>query len=194
MKNKLLIMLTILCQSTFAQVSESDNYFFAKEFSKEISLYRAKKFLIEQVLSTDENDVQFDIDPLAATNSGEVTSLGYKCEIKGIEGLLLGFYGDYWNKTGVVYQGYAFKNLTKDKALELLNKITETMENSKDYLFKNVDNNNVYFQFDDLIILLYASVTEPRIRIFWNDFDSEWTITAFKRTKKRFEKSLKSPD
>lgn len=194
MKIKLIVVFTILSQSIIAQVSENSGYFFAKEFSKEISLYRAKQFLIEQVLMTDEKAIQFDIDPLAATNSGEVTSLGYKCEEKGKEGILLGFYGNYWNKSGVVYQGYGFKNLPRDKALEILNKITKTMEDSKDYLLKNLDNNNVYFQFDDLVVLIYTPISEPRIRIFWDEFDAEWTSTAFKRTKKRFEKSLKSSE
>lgn len=195
MKTKLIIVFIILSQSIIAQIAQvshgNSGYFSAKEFSKEISLYRAKQFLIEEVLKTENKVIQFDLDPLAATNSGELTSLGYKCEEKGEEGILLGFYGSYWNAAGVVYQGYRFKNLSRDMALELLNKITKTIKDSNDFLSKNPDNNNVYFKFDDLVVLIYTPISEPIIRVFWEDFDAEWTSTAFKRTKKRYEKSLK---
>lgn len=188
MKIKLLMVSIILSHSVIAQVAISSGFIFSKEFSKEISLYKAKAFVMNEIFSASEDVVQFEIDPLAATISGEVTSLVYRCEKKNVEGLLLGFYGNYWNDAGVVYQGYAFKNLPKDKALELLNKITRTIEEQREYLLKNTDN-NVYFQYDDIIVLIYM-LQFTTIRIFWNNFDAEWEITAFRRTKKRFEKSL----
>lgn len=137
-----------------------------------------------------EEIVQFEIDPLAASTSGELTSLVYSCKAKNIEGLILGFYGDFWNEPGVVYKGYAFKNLPKEKALKLLNKINETIVNQNTYLNEGKDNNNIYFQFDDIYILVYKNF-EPKIRVFWNDFDAEWSLIAFNRTKERFEKSIK---
>lgn len=188
MKIKLLIVALILSQAVIAQIPTSSGFVFSKEFSKEISLYKAKAFVMNEIFDASEDVVQFEIDPLAATTSGEITSLVYTCKTKSKEGLLLGFYGDYWNDAGVVYQGFAFKDLPKDKALELLNKITRTIEEQKEYLSKSIDN-NVCFQYDDIIVLIYTA-TETRMRIFWNNFDAEWGITAFKRTKKRFEKSL----
>jgi hypothetical protein len=190
MKAKLLLVSLIISNSIIAQISSSSGYYNAKEYSKEISLYRAKAFVMADVLLPTENVVQFEIDPLAATSSGEVTSLFYKCKEKNKEGLVLGFYGNYWNKAGALYQGYGFKNLPKDNALELLNKITQTIEEQRKFLDKDQDNNNVYFRYDDLVILIYTLSIDPRIRIFWQDFDAEWQITAFKRTKKRFERSL----
>ena len=53
--------------------------------------------------------IKFDIDPLAAASSGELTSLVYGCDEKNLSGLVLGFYGSRWNDAGIVYQAYAFK-------------------------------------------------------------------------------------
>ena len=188
MKKYLLILLS---QVVFSQVAQNqNNIFYAKEFSKEISLYRAKNFVVDDLLGASDVVVKFEIDPLAATASGELTSLVYKCEELNKEGLILGFYGDYWNDAGVVYQGYGFKNLPKEKALELLQKLEEAKANFNKYLSDDTDNNNIYFTYHDLTFLIYKS-TETRIRVFWNTFDAEWQDIAFKRTKRRFEKKVK---
>jgi len=79
MKNifTLLICLTLSIAS-FAQVKQNDyNLFQAKEFSKEISLFKAKKFLINNVLDIDNTNTQFEAIPLAAASSGELTTLFY---------------------------------------------------------------------------------------------------------------------
>jgi hypothetical protein len=190
MKVKLFLISLIASQALTAQID--GNYtIFAKEFSKELSLYKAKKFVLEQVFLHTDKPSQFEIDPLAATISGEVTSLYYKCEEQNKEGLVIGFYGDYWNEAGVLYQGYGFKNLQKESALKILDKISETINLQTSYLLKDPDNNNIYFSYDDLLFLIYVRDAFPSIRIFWNNFDAEWQMSAFKRTKKRFEKNLK---
>ncbi len=179
-------------QFTFSQIAQNqNNVLFAKEFSKEISLYKAKEFLIESVLGDSNSVVKFEIDPLAATSSGELTSLVYNCEKLGKKGLLLGFYGNYWNEAGAVYQGYGFKNLPVEKAIELLKKIEEVKLGNANYLFEDSDNNNIYFNFDDMTFLIYRSSSETTIRVFWNSFDAEWQGIAFQRTKRRFEKKVK---
>jgi hypothetical protein len=189
MKVKLLLVTIFIGQSLIAQIAPNSGFIFSKDFNKEIALYKAKAFVMKDVLNSTEEVVQFTIDPLATTNSKEVTTLVYRCPAKNKDGLLLGFYGDYWNDAGVVFQGFGFKNLPRVKAVGLLSLITRTIDEQKDYLAKDPDNNNVYFQYDDLIILIYAGV-ETKIRIFWKSFDSEWNISAYKTTVKRFEKSL----
>lgn len=189
MKKYILILLT---QVVFSQIAQNqNNVFYAKEFSKEISLYKAKGFVIESVLGDSNSVVKFEIDPLAATSSGELTSLVYNCEKLGKEGLLLGFYGNYWNEAGAVYQGYGFKNLPVEKALELLRKIEDVKSGNANYLSEDSDNNNIYFTFDDMTFLIYRSSSGTTIRVFWNTFDAEWQEIAFKRTKRRFEKKVK---
>ena len=139
MKIKITI-LSILSSFTFcfSQVKvNSNNVWTAKEFSKEISLFKSKEFLFKNVLGSTEQIVPFEVIPLAAASSGELTTLLYKCETKNKEGIILGFYGDYWNEAGVLYQGYSFKNLEKDKAIEFLNKIVASIEENKKFLNEN---------------------------------------------------------
>lgn len=101
MKKYLLILLS---QVAFCQVAENkNNVIYAKEYSKEIALYKAKSYVISDILGNSSKVVKFKIDPLAATATGELTSLVYNCEELSKEGLILGFYGDYWNDSGLVY-------------------------------------------------------------------------------------------
>ena len=188
------LTLTFLLSITysFSQVKvNSNNIWTAKEFSKEISLFKSKEFLFKNVLGSTEQIVPFEVIPLAAASSGELTTLLYKCETKNKEGIILGFYGDYWNEAGVLYQGYSFKNLEKDKAIEFLNKIVASIEENKKFLNENGDNNNIFFKYDDMDVLIWTNLGTYSIRIFWQGFDSTWEKTAFERSKRRFEKKIK---
>lgn len=190
---KLKLTLTIVILSltvTFSQVTSTNvnNMWLAKEFSKDIALYYSKNFLFKNVLGITSEIVPFEVIPLAAASSGELTTLLYKCESKQKEGLILGFYGNYWNNAGVVYQGYNFKNFDKDQAIEFLNKIQTAIDENRKFMNEDANNNNIYFRYDDIDVLIWSS---SMIRLFWNGFDSSWEITAFDRSKRRFEKKIK---
>lgn len=189
-KIQIALLLLLLCSISICQVSTRSHLYYSKEYSKEISLYRAKAFLIDQVLGSFNLAIKYSIDPLAATKSGELTSLSYQCDELKKQGLILGFYGDKWNANGVAYQAYAFKNLSKEKATELLNKLGELIKEHSKFLDADDNNNNVYFHYDDMVFLIYRDFT-IKIRVFWEEFDSEWEMTAFKRTRKRLLKNLK---
>ena len=195
MKSKFILLLVVLTSTTgFSQIKSSqtsNSVWIAKEFSKDVALYNSKKFLFKDVLGSTTEIVQFEVIPLAAASSGELTTLLYKCESKQKEGLVLGFYGNYWNDSGVVYQGYGFKNLTKTQAIEFLTKIQEAIDNNYKFLKDETDNNNIYFKYDDIDVLIWASQQSYTIRLFWNGFDSSWEKTAFDRSKRRFEKKIK---
>ena len=193
MKTKLSFVLLIIANNLiFSQVKiNSNNIWTAKEFSKEISLFKSKEFLFKNVLGSTEQIVPFEVIPLAAASSGELTTLLYKCDTKQKEGLILGFYGDYWNEAGVLYQGYSFKNLEKEKAMEFLNKIVTSIEENKKFLNESGDNNNIFFKYDDMDVLIWTNAGTYSIRIFWQGFDSTWEKTAFERSKRRFEKKIK---
>ena len=138
-----------------------------------------------------KKQVKFDIDPLAAATSGELTSLTYSCDEKNLKGFVLGFYGNYWNEAGVLYKGYAFKNFSEDTARYILLKLATLIKSETPYLTKN-NENNIYFQYEDIIYLIYNDVISgPKIRVFWDGFDSEWEFTAFERTRRRFQKNMK---
>jgi len=171
-------------------VTNENNFIFSQSFSKEIALYNAKAFLFQNILGSSTEIVQFEVIPLASAVSGELTTLIYKCDSKQKEGMILGFYGDYWNEAGVVYKGFAFKNLDKIQAIEFLAKIQNAINENSKYLLADLNNNNIFFKYDDIDILISTTATYE-IRLFWNNFDSSWGNTAFERSKKRFEKGIK---
>ena len=159
--------------------------FAAKEYSKEIALYKAKAFVMNTLLGSSETPVKFEMDPLAASNTGEVTSLVYHCAEKNKEGLVLGFFGDRWNASGVIYQAYAFKDLPKSKAVEILGMLEKQIEINQKYINSDIETNNVFFKYDDMVFVIYKSAANTKIRIFWENFDAEWENIAFKRTNRR---------
>jgi len=190
----ILVFIYLICYQIvcFSQVKgQGENIWYAKEFSKEIALFSSKNFLMEQVFGASPKAIKFSIIPLAAASSGELTTLLYKCEDLSKEGMVLGFYGNYWNDAGILYQGFAFKNLEKDIAIEFLFKIYSCISEHTDFLHQDNDNNNVFFTYDDINVLIYTSPSSYIIRLFWNGFDSTWEKTAFERSKRRFEKKIK---
>jgi hypothetical protein len=160
-----------------------------KEFNKDQSLYLAKKFVIDEVLGKSSETVLFDADALAATSTLEVTSLAFNCIDKAKGGLILTFWGNYWNEFGVVYSGYAFKHLPKDSAALLLNRIEREKEKIFEYS-KNIPEADaqIFFTFSDITFLLKPEKFGASIRIFWKSFDAEWSAEAFNRTKRRMDK------
>lgn len=192
---KIRISIIIFLTSTsflYSQViTNNNNIWTAKEFSKDIALFNSKNFLFKTVLGAVPEVVKFEVIPLAAASSGELTTLLYKCESKQKEGLILGFYGNYWNEAGVLYQGYSFKNLEKSKAIEFLNKIESSIEGNIKYLKDNYDSNNIFFKYDDIDVLIWMNSSNYTIRVFWEGFDSTWEQTAYERSKRRFEKKIK---
>ena len=192
MKTKITCLLLFICIYSFSQVKmNNNNVFTAKEFSKEIAMYNSKYFLLKDVLITGTEIDKFEVIPLAAASSGELTTLLYKCETKQKEGLILGFYGNYWNEAGILYQGYAFKNLEKEKAVDFLNKISTAIEDNSKFLKDNNDNNNISFTYDEMEVLIWTNLGSYTIRIFWKGFDSTWEKTAYERSKRRFERKIK---
>ena len=190
MNFRILFISLLISTISFSQVSVNSGVYFAKEFSKDQALYKAKDYVMKNVIGIEKKLLKFDIDPLSAASSGELTSLVYSCDEKNLSGMVLGFYGSRWNDTGVVYQAYAFKNLPKENALEVLSKLDKYIDDESKYLSADSDNNNMFFQYDDMTFLIYRDGS-VKIRVFWNGFDSEWESTAFKGTKRRFERKIK---
>ena len=181
----------MLVQAQVHSSQTSNSVWLAKEFSKEVALFRSKSFLYREVLGVETSINSFEIIPLAAATSGELTTLLYKSSTKNKEGIILGFFGDYWTDSGTGYQGYAFKNLDKTEAFEFLQKISDAIESHIKYMREDNDNNNIYFSYKDIDVLICSSSQSYTIRLFWSGFDSSWEKTAFERSKRRFEKKIK---
>jgi hypothetical protein len=165
----------------------------AKEYSKETSEYRAKTYLIEQVLKDSSAVKLFEVDALASAMSGELTTLVYRSFTDNKDGLILGFYGDYWSEqSGVAYQGYNFRHYEKSDALVFLNRLKSVALSNKDFLYKELNENNLFFEHDDMKIVVYAMCTDCfRYRIYWDGFDALWDYDALNKTIKRLNKALK---
>lgn len=190
MKLKFFVLSFCISQCGFSQIPIKAGLL-AKEWSKTIALYKAKSFVMHNILSSPNNLLKFEIDALAASSSGELTSLVYKCEPQNKEGLVLGFFGDYWNDAGVIYTGYAFKDIPKTKAILLLEKIVKNINDNYKYLDEDRDNNNIYFKEDDMEFLIYTpSYNSTKIRMFWNGFDAEWDASSLYKTQKRLLRKL----
>ena len=72
----LLFFCLLLALGSFAQNS-------SKEYNKDVALYRAKEYLIKNVLDDNTNEsIKFGIDPLSCASSGDLTSLVYSCKQK----------------------------------------------------------------------------------------------------------------
>ena len=184
MKRQLFLLLFLSTTLAFSQSS-------SKEYSKDIALYRAKFYIINEVFGGTSEYEKFVIDPLAASKSSEITSIYY--EGRGKKGLALGFFDDFWANggPGTSYQGYGFKNLNFDEAYSLLNKIEAIIKNERKFLNADDNENNIYFDYLDMTIIIYREgPLAGRIRLAWKGFDGEWENTAFRRTKRRFEKSM----
>lgn len=75
------LILSCMPIAIFSQVN-SNKVWFAKEYSKEIALYKSKQFLFKNILDSSPEVIQFEISSLAAASSGELTTLLYKCDSK----------------------------------------------------------------------------------------------------------------
>lgn len=188
MKSNFIVLLTLLAFHSFSQRPYSQDY------NREVALYQAKRFFLSNVLKTNTEPVKFQMDPIVAATSGELTSLLYLCPDKSLNGLIFAFYGDYWNEAGVVYKGYGFRNIPEKQALELVGLIDQNLQIALDYCYKDQTFNNISFTYEDLTFLYYYEIEDApylTIRVFWKDFDSEWNPREFKKTRKAVEHNFK---
>ncbi|MCX7551544.1 hypothetical protein [Xanthomarina sp. F2636L] len=200
MKRITIIILMFTTTLSFSQITkdgfvlvkgwnQKGDFAITNEWKQENSLTRAKSFLLKNVLGTNNNVLKFSLSPLEDSKSGELTTLIYKCEELNKSGMILSFWGDYWNEYGVIYKGYDFKNLEKEQAILFLNKIQSIIDENLEYLREDSNNNNISFEFDDMQIVI-TSYVGYKIRVFWNGFDSTWDWKAFENTKEKFDEKI----
>ena len=166
----------------FSQIGDIINTIVKKEYSKEIVAFQAKEYVINNILQVNEEPIRFVVDPLSGAESGELTTLYYNCEEQNKEGLLLAFYGSFWNDAGVVYTGYGFKNLNKKEALEFLTKIQLAIDSNSKYL-KDSKDNNIVLKYNDVDIdaisfYLRSSWWKAKLSISRNRIVARDTLSA----------------
>lgn len=155
--------------------------------------YNAKKFLIDNIFGKSSETKFFEIDALSTTATGEVYTVAYNSQDLKVGGLIFTFWGAYSNEYGVSYSDYESKNLNKDSAILLLDRL----DRETDYI-SNIRNQdfNTYFTFSDMTFVLNkytnGETSSIKIRVFWKHFDAEITTGAIQRSKRRMDKWFKS--
>ena len=161
---------------------------------KGYSKFYGKKFVMD-LLGVDTSITQLDVSSLAADNLGELSTLIYKCEQKKASGLVLVFRGGKYNEYGTTFTDWKFRNFTVSEARELFLKLDNIIEteshktSDKEKLLYGQDDSNIYFRYKDVTFLIYWK-DGLMMRLFWKDFDASWKLSAYKRTRNRFEKKL----
>ena len=187
MKIILLCFFTFFGTSIFGQIPKY--FLFGGIYSKEISLYKSKEYVVKNVLNIGNEVIKFQVTPLAAATSGELTTLVYKCRQRNKEGLILSFYGDYWNDGGIKYTGYAFKDIEKKNAIILLEKLSSIIHDNYEFLSEiNMDDYNISYREDDMLFIFYnTGLKQTKIRVFWSGFDSEWDAKSLYKTRDKLK-------
>lgn len=178
-------ILSPLFVSTAQNIVNVDNTHYMLRQNKEQTLYKAKGYLIN-ILGSSTNVTKLEADPISSTESGELTTIVYSCDEKNRRGMLFGFFNDVWNKEGVIYSSYAFKNFTYEQTLELVERLDEVINENMEYLKKDQKTNNIYFDYDDITFVIYYD-NKIKMRLFWNNFDSEWESLSFGWLKKKLQ-------
>jgi hypothetical protein len=191
----LLLFINLCCLNYFSQVSQTRGGILAQEYSKELTEYKVKSFIVNDVFQLKEYDViALEVNSITASKSGELTSVVYKSKYQDKKGLILGFYGSYVNEFNLSYIGYSFKNMDFEKAKEFFDGIDVVLKDN-DIFFNPASEAiispdlNIVFKFDDITLIFYkGSLNVNLIRVIWKDYDSEWSLTNLKTTQKRFNK------
>ncbi len=194
MKNTILILSIVLYSFiSNGQVNESVGGVLSQEYSKEITEYKVKEFIVRNILELpDNNVVELEIDAITAAASGEITTVIYRCKELKKKGIVFGFYNPYVNEFNVKFNAYKFKNIDFDNAVKLLDELENVLDEKKSII--KLSNNdgltkNAIYKYDDLVFIFYKSDFGTNlIRVLWKDFDSEWNQSNLKATKRRFSR------
>lgn len=164
----------------------------SKDYSMEYAEFLSKKYLIDEVLDSSKNPVQFEVETLIATTSMGLVSIWYRCTQQKKEGLVLGFFETYINEKGTMVTGYRFKDFSKAAANDFFNTIDTIAKNHEKWFNEYGLDKNIYFNYDDLKLIMYNSKTEfsMEVRIFWGPFDVTWEFSPYDQTKKRLLKKM----
>jgi hypothetical protein len=194
-KYYILILFDLLYNLSYNQINQSKGGLLSQEFSKELTEYKVKNFIVNEIYQLTENQsINLEVNSITASRSGELTSVVYKCKELEKNGLIFAFYGSFINEFNLSYTGYSFKNFDKEKAKQLFENV-ENVINKNDSFFNPTPETilspdlNIVFKFDDLTFIFYkGNLGANLIRVIWKNYDSEWNLSNLKTTQKRFNK------
>ena len=183
--------------STFSSlVIYGQNIITPLAFIKDESEYQAKEYIIKEILNTPNKEIiDLEVSTLIGAMSGELTTVIYNCESLQKKGLLFVFWSDQFDEFGLRYKGYAFRHFEYAEAKVLLSDLEMVLEQKKSILSFDNDNfsKNAVYKWDDISFIFYKNDTFVNlVRVFWNNFDSEWSQANLKVTKRRFDNYFKN--
>jgi hypothetical protein len=99
MKNIILSFLILsYCTCNYGQINTTKGGILSQEYSKEITEYKIKEFIVREVLQVpDKQVIDVEINSLTASKSGELTIVIYNCNALKQRGLVFGFWSEYSN-------------------------------------------------------------------------------------------------
>jgi hypothetical protein len=185
-------LLVLLSPTLYGQIKPTEGGIFSQLYGKEITEYKSKEYIVNEILEVPNKQlIDIEIDAITASKSGELTVIIYNCELQKKRGLVFVFWSDQLNEFNVRYKGYAFRHFEYSAAKDMLNNLETVLEQKKAILtFENGNlSKNAVYKWDDVNFLFYKNEFGSNlIRLFWNNFDSEWNQANLKTTKKRFDK------
>ncbi len=201
MRNIFIILLIIVSHNSWAQYA-SLLFGDMKKYNQQVNLFESKRYIIDSIYGKSRTPVYIEIDAMTASSSGELTTLVHSCDSIRKKGVVFVFWGEYWNKYGVDYKGYKYKQLTFDQTIKLTDFILSEAEKFKTRKYKNFekysfssDGGETYFDYLDMTILLTGNREGVNnIRIFWGDFDATWDMASLEKTAKRVKQKAKMLD
>lgn len=196
MKNLTLTLFSLLLLSTAnAQLGALAHIMIEKEYNKEKVLHHAREYLATEVFDGSEQGIAFKIEALTAENSGSLSTVSYHCPTEAKSGVLLAFYGTFWNEAGVIYTGHAYKNLTGREATELFSDLKSYIEVNKKYVKEDLGNNHVMFNYKDMKFVIYSigglGTLDFYIRVYWNGLNASWSYQDFLETMQDYDKVIR---
>ena len=86
------------------QINQYESGLDAQLYSKEITEYRVKEFIIKEILNLPEKQtIEIQISSITASKSGELTTVIYECKSLNKRGLIFGFWNERINEYNTTY-------------------------------------------------------------------------------------------
>jgi len=96
---------------------------------------------------------------------------------------------NFWSDSGIKFLEYGFKNLSKEDAFALLDRISAQIDKKAKLTLKKTES-NIYFSYQDVDVVITNVGGSYLIKLFWNGFESTWSGKSFENARKKIDKII----
>jgi len=191
----ILLLVPIISYSQTQNISPK-RYLLKSPFNKDYTLSKAKTFITNSLINDSITIAEVVLDPYISLKPDDISSICYSLKGKGWDdvGLLLGFYGEFWDDFEGSFKGYGFKLLKRNQATNFLKKIIDVKTSYENYLNKITYSNNVVFFYDDLKTIMFKEGNIFKVQIIWNGVSAIWSMEEVERTYEGYKRLLKKSE